>query len=169
MPPPHVPMSKRGPFSARGVDGSQSRQHRGVHSRGRNTADALSRPRCNTIHHRGEILGATVHSEGRSTVGVWGISALHCGLPPRHETPSPVWFNPSGRIPSPLFRGASATEKGLASLSAKPFMLLVEPTGIEPVTSKIFGDLSNRRRYAQTTQNWLPTGSHIVARKTCSG
>src|SRR5437016_3735186 len=62
-----------------------------------------------------------------------GISALHCGLAPRHETPSSVWFNASdsqrgvSRIPSPFFRGASATEKGLASLSAKPFMLLVEP------------------------------------------
>jgi hypothetical protein len=70
-----------------------------------------------------------------------GMSALHCGLAPRHETPSSVWFNASdsqrgvSRIPSPFFRGASATEKGLASLSAKPFMLLVEPTGIEPVTS----------------------------------
>src|SRR5215469_9158953 len=33
----------------------------------------------------------------------------------------------------PFFRRASVTEKGLADLSAKPFILLVEPTGSEPV------------------------------------
>ena len=34
-----------------------------------------------------------------------------------------------------FFRGASAKQKGLDGHSPKPFILLVEPTGIEPVTS----------------------------------
>src|SRR6266481_602125 len=65
----------------------------------------------------------------------------------------------------PSCRSCSAHNKRAKPSLSKPFYSLVAPTGIEPVTSKIFGDLSNRRRFAQTIQNWLPTGSHIVAKR----
>jgi hypothetical protein len=42
-----------------------------------------------------------------------------------------------GRKQAPFFRGASDMEKGLASNPAKPFIQLVEPTGIESVTYTI--------------------------------
>ena len=41
----------------------------------------------------------------------------------------------SARNPAAGFRGASGKRKGLAGHSAKPLFQLVEPTGIEPVTS----------------------------------
>src|SRR6266404_5779884 len=140
MPPPMSPCQKGGAFSDRDVDGSQSRQHRRAPSQGAIRPTPFRGCVATRSTTEAQSLATGAQREKKHRRGL-GISALHSGLTPRHETPSSVWFNASdsqrgvSRIPSPFFCGASATEKGLASLSAKPFMLLVEPTGIEPVTS----------------------------------